>query len=215
MATRALPARCWALGLLLALPAWAQEGAPVPAGPASAVTLASGDREVTVDLGAGTRTPEQVREGLFPEEALSPEARAIMERCERMQAEGFRCAKPVLTYTRFLFPGVSFSWASAELPDLMKQQLKAFAEALRGRNGQKAASVIRIEGHADATGDAATNKVLSEKRAEAVRDYLGSLGVDKRLFRVEGRGASALRNAQEPAAAENRRVEIARTPNAP
>jgi outer membrane protein OmpA-like peptidoglycan-associated protein len=214
---RTLPAALLALGLL-ALPGSAAQAQTSPAAAsAPAVTLDSGDREVTVDLGQGQSNPDQVKQGLFPEDSLSPETRALLERCERMQREGFRCAKPVLTYTRFLFPGVSFKWASADLPDLMKQQLQAFAEALRGRSGtanrpgtQASATVIRIEGHADATGDDAGNKLLSEKRAEAVRDYLTAQGVDKAMFKVEGRGATALRNRQDPSAAENRRVEIAR-----
>lgn len=212
----AVPAAWLLAGLLAGSPGGVLAQADAAAS-APAAVLETGDREVTVDLGQGRSHPEQVRQGLFPEDALPPETRALLERCERMQREGFRCAKPVLTYTRFLFPGVSFKWASADLPDLMKQQLQAFAEALRGRSGAASRStgpaapmVIRIEGHADATGDEAANQLLSERRAEAVRDYLASLGVDRSLFRVEGRGATHLRNRQDPSAAENRRVEMAR-----
>lgn len=166
------------------------------------------DREMRVDMGTSVGSPDDIRSGLFPEELESPQQRQDRERCERLIAEGFKCMPPSRSYTRFNLPGVSFRVGSAELPDLMKQQLRAFADALRGRSA--ASPMIRIDGHADATGNAQGNLALSQQRAESVRDYLVSLGVSAGLLSVQGYGANQLRNPTDPAGAENRRVEIAR-----
>ncbi|MBT9490013.1 MAG: OmpA family protein [Rubrivivax sp.] len=166
------------------------------------------DREVGVDLGAAVALPEQVLGGLFPEDTESPQQRKDRERCERLIQEGFKCMPPARSYTRFNLPGVSFKVGSAELPELMKQQLKTFADVLRGKSS--AAPLVRIDGHADATGSSQSNVALSQQRAESVKSYLVSLGVGSGLLSVQGFGSKALRNAADPASADNRRVEIAR-----
>jgi len=51
---------------------------------------------------------------------------------------------------------------------------------------------VRIEGHADARGDAAFNQRLSERRAANVRDALIRLGMDTELVLAEGFGATQL-----------------------
>lgn len=76
---------------------------------------------------------------------------------------------------------------------------------------------VRIEGHADARGDAAFNQQLSERRAANVRDALIRLGMKKDLIVAEGFGASRLlrEGDDEEAHKANRRVEfvvIARDP---
>lgn len=65
-----------------------------------------------------------------------------------------------------------------------------------------------IEGHADARGAAERNQRLSQERADEVRLYLVALGVHPSRLRAVGRGVSQPVNANEPAAAENRRVRV-------
>jgi len=166
------------------------------------------DREDLADLTATAVTPADVLKGLLPEVLETPEKREERERCERIIQAGFKCMPPARSYTRYSLPGVNFSVGSANLPDGMKATLKTFAEALRGRHSQQA--VIRVDGHADATGNADANLALSQRRAESVRDYLVSLGVSPSLLAVQGLGSRVLRNAQDPSSSENRRVEIAR-----
>lgn len=166
------------------------------------------DREDLADLASKEVTPADVLKGLLPEALETPEKREERERCERIIQAGFKCMPPARSYTRYSLPGVNFSVGSASLPDGMKATLKTFAEALRGRQSQQA--VIRVDGHADATGNADANLVLSQRRAESVRDYLVSLGVSPSLLAVQGLGSRVLRNAQDPSSSENRRVEIAR-----
>lgn len=166
------------------------------------------DREDYADLADRVSRPEDLRAGLFPEDLEPAENRRDRDRCERIVSAGYKCQPPQRSYTRYSLPGASFALGSAELPDLMRQQLRAFAEVLKGR--QASAPAIRIDGHADASGNEQTNRVLSHKRAESVRDYLVNLGVSAGLLAVEGHGSKMLRNAAAPTAAENRRVEIAR-----
>lgn len=69
---------------------------------------------------------------------------------------------------------------------------------------------VRIEGHADARGDAAFNQQLSERRAANVRDSLVRLGLDKEMVTAEGFGATQLlkEGDSEEDHQVNRRVEF-------
>ena len=48
--------------------------------------------------------------------------------------------------------------------------------------------MIRLVGHADRFGSDAYNQILSEHRAEAVKDYLVSKGIDPNRVRADGMG---------------------------
>ena len=70
---------------------------------------------------------------------------------------------------------------------------------------------MRIEGHADTQGDAAFNQTLSERRANAVANFLASNGVAMSRMRTVGMGESQPISSNETAEGRqlNRRVEIA------
>lgn len=148
------------------------------------------------DLGPTMPDARAVAEGLFPEDA-----------CEQLKAAGFKCMgyKPAL---RYALPASSFKPGSADLPDALKKQLDVFAEVLKSRRSSRKA--VRIEGHTDASGTAAANVALSERRAEAVRVYLVEQGADPAMLTAVGLGATALRDPKNPLSAENRRIEIVR-----
>jgi len=149
-----------------------------------------------VDMGQTVPDAKAITEGLFPEEA-----------CDQLKAAGFKCMgfKPAVRYS---LPASSFKVGSAELPDTLKKQLEVFAEVLKTKKGS--GKVVRIEGHADASGVAAANQSLSQKRAEAVKDYLVELGAEPAMLAPVGLGANAPKNTKDPFAPENRRVEIGR-----
>ena len=69
---------------------------------------------------------------------------------------------------------------------------------------------VRIEGHTDDRGDALYNLQLSQRRADAVRDYLVQRGypADRTQARGKGEGSPIADNASPEGRANNRRVEI-------
>ena len=150
----------------------------------------------TVDLGSAVPTPAAIKAGLFPN-----------DECEQLKSAGFKCMgfKPAVKYS---LPALAFKVGSAELPEQVKAQLNAFAEVLKDRKG--ADNKVRIEGHADASGDADINLALSQRRAEAAVQYLTAKGVDKDLLVAVGLGSKEPANPANPFAAENRRVVIGR-----
>jgi outer membrane protein OmpA-like peptidoglycan-associated protein len=69
---------------------------------------------------------------------------------------------------------------------------------------------IRIEGHTDSTGDAATNLKISEQRANSVQEALVSLGVESGRVTIAGMGEDfpIASNETEEGRAQNRRVDV-------
>lgn len=69
---------------------------------------------------------------------------------------------------------------------------------------------VVVEGHTDNEGDAGSNQILSQQRAEAVVTYLVSQGVDEAQLTAEGFGAEnpIADNGTAEGRAENRRIEF-------
>ncbi|MCY1036470.1 OmpA family protein [Corallococcus sp. BB11-1] len=69
---------------------------------------------------------------------------------------------------------------------------------------------IRVEGHTDNTGKADYNLDLSQRRAEAVVDYLVAKGVERGRLEAQGFGPNQpiADNAKADGRAKNRRVEF-------
>ena len=69
---------------------------------------------------------------------------------------------------------------------------------------------ISVNGHTDDVGSDAYNQALSERRAQAVRDYLVKAGLPAQILSVQGHGKSLplVRGTSEAARAKNRRVEL-------
>jgi len=69
---------------------------------------------------------------------------------------------------------------------------------------------VRIEGHTDNVGGEATNLKLSQKRAEAVREYLVKKGIDPKRLEAKGYGPTqpVASNKGEKGRAQNRRTEF-------
>ena len=149
-----------------------------------------------LDLGEQLPDAATLKEGLFPEDA-----------CKELEAAGYKCMgfKPAVRYS---LPGTSFRVGSADLPDLLRRQLDVFAAALSGKKAS--GTVIRVEGHADASGAADANLALSQRRADAVKRYLVDKGTDAGLLEAVGMGTRVLKDDRNPFAPVNRRVEIGR-----
>jgi hypothetical protein len=70
--------------------------------------------------------------------------------------------------------------------------------------------VLLVVGHTDATGSAAHNQALSERRARAMGQVLADAGIDPATIYYQGAGASRpiADNASEQGRSRNRRVEL-------
>ena len=104
---------------------------------------------------------------------------------------------------------VFFEYDSDEITPTAEAKLQAKAAVLRANPGVR----IRIEGHCDQRGSTEYNLALGQRRAEAVRAYLVSLGIDgARLSTLSyGKERPLVEGEDEEAFARNRRAEFAVT----
>jgi OOP family OmpA-OmpF porin len=79
-----------------------------------------------------------------------------------------------------------FMFGKADLQPKGTGALNDLAAKLKGKKVSK----LTVTGHADRLGNEAGNKVLSEKRAAAVKTYLVSKGVDGKVIQTYGVGSS-------------------------
>ena len=93
------------------------------------------------------------------------------------------------------------------LLETAKTKLDQVAEALKAQDADKR---MVVEGHTDSQGSDRINQPLSRNRAEAVRDYLVSRGVESDRISAIGMGSGRplLDNRNAENRANNRRVEI-------
>ncbi|HEX6143322.1 MAG TPA: OmpA family protein [Geminicoccaceae bacterium] len=101
---------------------------------------------------------------------------------------------------------VSFDYDSAAIKPTFRPTLQKLADVLAKYDRNR----VTIVGHTDSTGSEAYNQGLSERRAEAVRRELSTLGVPASIISATGRGESEPRatNATEAGRQLNRRVEV-------
>ena len=101
-----------------------------------------------------------------------------------------------------------FGFDKAEVTDEGRVTLEEWRATVRNELSDAFAAVII--GHTDSTGPAAYNQGLSERRAQAVADYLVSTGTPADLLRVIGKGEKEplASNDTKEGQAINRRVEV-------
>ena len=106
---------------------------------------------------------------------------------------------------RFVLDGVNFDTGKATIRKESFPRLDGVVEYL----AHKKSARIEISGHTDNVGNAKTNKTLSEKRAQACRDYVVSKGVDASRVEAAGFGDTrpAAPNDTEEGRQKNRRIE--------
>jgi len=107
--------------------------------------------------------------------------------------------------TRLNQTAVNFATGSAEVP----AESKALLQQVAGMAGQlPAGTVIEINGHADASGDAAANQQLSQRRADAVRQVLVDAGMNPAMLVAKGYGSGPAAGTEtQTGAAGDRRVD--------
>jgi OmpA-OmpF porin, OOP family len=101
---------------------------------------------------------------------------------------------------------IEFASGSAVLPEAPKLRLQAIANVLR-EDGR----TVKITGHTDSQGNAASNKELSLRRAESVKAFLVGTGAPAANLNVDGAGQERpiADNATAESRQRNRRIEFA------
>jgi OOP family OmpA-OmpF porin len=102
---------------------------------------------------------------------------------------------------------VHFPSGSADLPAYNQAILKEAAAVLKQLPADAA---IEIQGHTDRSGNAASNRRLSQKRAEAVRTALVEAGVPQVILTAKGYGSARPKASNDTPEGrfENRRIEF-------
>ncbi len=133
-----------------------------------------------------------------------PEAPVVVEEPVKVVEPAPEPKKEVRLFKEFrsgLFESNSFELSQSSLADFdhIIESMETFPQA-----------TLRVIGHTDATGSAEYNQVLSEKRAQAVADYIISEGVDASRVQAIGEGMNSPKASNKTAEGrmENRRVEV-------
>lgn len=111
-----------------------------------------------------------------------------------------------LTGVTGVMPGITFETNSAKITRESRPTLDQTAETLKANPKYD----VTIEGHTDDRGTREHNVALSQKRADAVADYLVSKGVDRSRITTKGAGPDqpVADNGTEEGRAQNRRIEF-------
>lgn len=103
---------------------------------------------------------------------------------------------------------VAFANGSAELTEDAMAHARIYAEALK--SDRLAGVRFEIAGHTNSLGGSDANKLLSQRRAQAVVDYLIGQGVSPERLKAAGFGAERPLDGRAASDSANRRVEIVR-----
>ncbi|AHB48943.1 membrane protein [Hyphomicrobium nitrativorans NL23] len=120
---------------------------------------------------------------------------------ERTQLAEAASDKPMLDLV------IYFGFNSDKISPRSRDALQSLGKALEDDTLKDAA--IMVAGHTDATGRSEYNQSLSERRADAVRNYLSdNFNLSKSNFTVVGYGFERLKDPAAPKSGVNRRVQI-------
>lgn len=108
-----------------------------------------------------------------------------------------------------LFRPIKFAYDSAYIDDDARQILSGLCSTLRADLQLNPGSSYFVIGHTDAAGSADYNQRLSQRRAEATKDFLvRNCDIATAQIEAVGMGKERLLASADPRAAEQRRVEI-------
>jgi len=149
----------------------------------------------------GCPVPDTDNDGLNDEEDKCPTVAGIKENngCPEIKQE-------IIEKVNFAARRIQFEKAKAVLLPASLKVLDDVAEIFKQNLDLK----LSIEGHTSSEGSQETNMKLSRERADVVKDYLISKGIDRNRLRAEGFGPNKpLNEGKSPAEmALNRRVEL-------
>ena len=107
---------------------------------------------------------------------------------------------------------ITFDYNSADISAKSIPSVQALGRALT--NTELKGSTFVVAGHTDAAGGEEYNQSLSERRADAIKKYLvDKYGINGSDLVTVGYGKSKLKDASQPLAEANRRVQVVNMEN--
>ena len=204
-------------GIAIAVPSAAQSGPVAQQSPDQLVCQLTGDcngapadsgRDKPNSRGFSIAKPNAKASSSVPAATAAVPSRAgIVPARQRAQAtSGYAAQRFAIAQPGRANLLITFLKGSAEMTPQAKVNAAQFVTALA--SPKLAAMKFAIEGHTDAVGDRAYNLDLSQRRAQAVVDFLTSKSADKSRFSVTGYGFDRPLDKRNPRSAVNRRVEV-------
>jgi outer membrane protein OmpA-like peptidoglycan-associated protein len=125
-----------------------------------------------------------------------------------LDEDGCPDKKPEPPKKTFTVDGINFESGSAKITDDSFESLMQVVATLASFPDTK----FEIQGHTDSQGNANTNKKLSQDRADAVKEFLVSNGIDASRLETKGMGQTKpiASNNTADGRAKNRRIEFYR-----
>ncbi|MBF0187262.1 MAG: OmpA family protein [Magnetococcales bacterium] len=151
---------------------------------------------------------KQVTEGALIDALTPADEEAAAEQPRRTRGFRTRSIRPTAPKKpKAVSLEILFATNSAELSQRSLETLNILGKALQ--SDKLSDFTFVIEGHTDASGSFDYNLTLSERRAQAVHDYLKkNYNIKSKRLRVIGKGEQELADTQHPVSAKNRRVKI-------
>jgi outer membrane protein OmpA-like peptidoglycan-associated protein len=169
-----------------------EAGAPIGSMQIKAKEGATQTAPFTLDA----KTPVAVREG----DVTRPAPMSAAELGSKFKAALSAQPLPPTRFTLYFTEGADTLTADSQTA------ITAILEEIK----QRPAPDLLVIGHTDRVGSIKDNDKLSNKRAESIRQYLASRGIDAENIQASGRGEREplVATADEVAEPRNRRVEI-------
>jgi len=130
------------------------------------------------------------------------------QNAQRPAAAAPRAPRPATAEAGRVNLRLAFGNGSSTLSPAAQAEVRAFAQAMQ--RPQLSSMRFRIEGHTDSSGGQAVNAALSQRRAQAVADYLMAQGVPASRLEVRGFGYDRPLQGRSASSPQNRRVEAVR-----
>lgn len=149
-------------------------------------------------LQQNTQSLQQQKQQLEEARIAAEQAQAQLRESEAVREDAGRMV--------ISLSGVLFQAGGAQLNELAQKRLDTVVQALRAYPDRS----IVVEGYTDAQGSEDSNQLLSQRRADAVREYLERRGIESERLRSVGKGEvnPVASNETAEGRANNRRVEI-------
>jgi len=149
---------------------------------------------------APVRKTMSVEDARFVDSLRSKQTRSLSQR-ERERVATIAKEQPSIDLE------INFDFNSASINSTAQAAVKELGKALS--NPELKGGVFLVAGHTDGKGGDEYNQVLSERRADAIKRYLiHNFGLSAENLVAVGYGKTQLKNASNPLADENRRVQV-------